>query len=95
MEAIQKAVSIAVATTMKEMATATGGGGGRPHTLQQVVDTTVKRMDRFAKFEATLVATRMRGTVLSSLPWIAPSLRRSGWTGSLPPPQMRSHGVPG
>ena len=49
MEAIQKAVSIAVATTMKEMATATGGGGGRPHTLQQVVDTTVKRMDRFAK----------------------------------------------
>ena len=49
MEAITQAVSVAVAAAMKEMTTVAAGGGGRTMGLQQAVDTTVKRMDKFGK----------------------------------------------
>ncbi len=49
MEVIQQAVSAAVAAAMREMGPAGGGGSGRPQSMQQVVDTTIKRMDRFVK----------------------------------------------
>ena len=49
MEAITQAVSVAVAAAMKEMTTVAAGGGGRTMGVQQAVDTTVKRMDKFGK----------------------------------------------
>ena len=47
MQAISQAVSVAVATAMKEM-NGGGGGGGRPN-LQNTVENTVKRMDKLHK----------------------------------------------
>ena len=51
MEAIQKSVAIAVSETMKQIHAAGMGAtaGPKPMTMQQTVDTTVKRMDKFNK----------------------------------------------
>ncbi len=49
LEAIQKSVAVAVAETMKQMQAAGMPTGPKPMSMQQTVDTIVKRMDKFNK----------------------------------------------